>query len=149
MSRDALLSAVAAGSLTAGVPAIRPGMTVRVAQKIKEGDKERVQNFEGLVIAVNGGTGVAGTYTVRRIASGVGVEKTFALHSKNVASVTPLKQAKIRRSKLYYMRDLQGKAARLKEVQLTAPTPAATAAAEPVVAATEPVAAAAEAVAAE
>lgn len=97
------------------IPAIRPGMTVRVHQKIKEGDKERVQVFEGLVIRVGSGAGINKTFTVRNIMSGVGVEKIFPFYSPNVVKIETKKKAKIRRAKLYYMRDLQGKAARLRE----------------------------------
>lgn len=97
------------------VPDIKTGMTVRVHQKIKEGEKERVQIFEGLVIKVSSGTGVNKTFTVRNIMSGVGVEKIFPLYSTNVVKIEVKKQAQVRRAKLYYMRKLRGKAARLIE----------------------------------
>lgn len=90
-------------------------MTVRVSQKIKEGDKERLQAFEGLVIATDGGTGINATFTVRKTVEGVGVEKIFPLHGKTTPKIEVIKHAKVRRSKLYYMRELSGKAARLKE----------------------------------
>lgn len=120
MNKQAILQKVAASSTRADMPEIRPGMTVRVSQRIKEGDKERTQIFEGLVIATRGGQGVGGTYTVRKVVDGIGVEKTFPVHSKNVTKIVLVKQAKIRRSKLYYMRGLTGKAARMKETYFEA-----------------------------
>ena len=117
-----LLSHVQQKSLQKRVPPIRPGNTVRVHQKIvestKDGSKERIQLFEGLVIAVNSGTGTDKTFTVRKIASGVGVEKIFPVHSSNIAKIEVLRNSKIRRSKLYFMRDRTGKSARLKEAKL-------------------------------
>lgn len=102
-------------------PEIRPGYTVRVHERIKEGDKERVQVFEGLVIAVHKGmTPMDTTFTVRRIASGVGVEKVFALHSPKIEKVEVKKVAKVRRSKLFFLRGRRGKAARLSERFTTA-----------------------------
>lgn len=96
-------------------PILKAGDTVRVHQKIKEGDKERVQVFEGLVIAVKHGRGLDGTFTVRKIATGrIGVERTYPLHSPNVLKVERTKTAKVRRAKLYYMRDRMGKNARFK-----------------------------------
>ena len=98
---------------------MRVGDRVKVHQRIiettKDGAKERIQLFEGLVIKVGSGAGVNKTITIRKIASGVGVEKIFALHSKNVAQIEIISHAKVRRSKLYYMRDRTGKSARLKE----------------------------------
>lgn len=94
-------------------PQLRGGDTVRVHQKIKEGEKERVQLFEGLVIAVKHGKGLDGTFTVRKIAvGGIGVERTYPLHSPNILKVDRLKTAKVSRAKLYYMRDKKGKNAR-------------------------------------
>lgn len=110
-----LLAHVAAKGLRAKAPHITAGMTVKVSQKIREGEKERVQNFEGLVIATNGGKGIAATFTVRKIFDGIGVEKVFPLHSKNIVKIEIIKKAKVRRSKLYYARDLRGKAARMTE----------------------------------
>jgi len=96
-------------------PAVKPGDTVRVHQKIKEGEKERVQIFEGLVIAVKHGAGLDGSFTVRKIAAGgIGVERTYPLHSPNVVKVERVKSAKVARAKLYYMRDRKGKNARFK-----------------------------------
>jgi large subunit ribosomal protein L19 len=94
-------------------PALKPGDTVKVHQKIKEGDKERVQIFEGLVISLKHGKGLDGTFTVRKIAiGGIGVERTYPLHSPNILKVERIKSAPVHRAKLYYMRDRLGKAAR-------------------------------------
>jgi len=99
-------------------PAVKAGDTVRIHQRIKEGEKERVQIFEGLVIAVKHGAGLEGTFTVRKIATaGVGVERTYPLHSPNVLKVERVKTAEVSRAKLYYMRDRLGKAARFKSEQ--------------------------------
>ncbi|MCC6643758.1 50S ribosomal protein L19 [Candidatus Peregrinibacteria bacterium] len=98
------------------LPEIRPGYTVRVHQKIKEGEKERVQIYEGLVIAMNHGHGASKTMMVRKLVEGIGVEKIFPLHSPNIEKIEVVKIGKVRRSKLFYMRNVSGKAARLKEV---------------------------------
>jgi len=101
------------------VPEVRTGYTVRVSQKITEGSKERIQNFEGLVIKVSHGTGVEKTFTVRKIVEGIGVEKIFPFHSPNVTKIYIVKKAKVRREKLYYMRERFGKSARLSEKHVT------------------------------
>jgi large subunit ribosomal protein L19 len=96
-------------------PVVKAGDTVRVHQKIREGEKERVQIFEGLVIAVKHGRGLNGTFVVRKISvGGVGVERTYPLHSPNVVKVERVKTAAVSRAKLYYMRDRKGKNARFK-----------------------------------
>jgi large subunit ribosomal protein L19 len=100
-------------------PDLKPGSTVRVHQKIKEGEKERVQVFEGLIIAVSSGNGADKTFTVRKIVEGIGVEKVFPIHSPNIAKIQVKKTSNVRRSKLYYMRQRSGKSARLKEKHLT------------------------------
>jgi len=97
---------------------IRPGNTVLVYQKIKEGEKERVQVFEGLVIARNHGRGINATITVRKVISGIGVEKIFPLHSPTIEKIEVSKREKVRRAKLYYLRTAKGKRARLKEESL-------------------------------
>ncbi len=102
------------------VPEIRTGYTVAVHQKIKEGTKERIQIFEGLVIKVSHGEGSEKTFTVRKIVAGIGVEKLFPIHSPNLAKVVVKKKAKVRRAKLYYMRQRFGKSARLQERHVTA-----------------------------
>jgi large subunit ribosomal protein L19 len=98
------------------VPDVRSGDTVKVHIIVKEGVKERVQIFEGLVIAVKHGKGLDGTFTVRKESFGIGVERVFPLHSPRVVKIERIKQSKVRRSKLYYMRELHGKNARLKDV---------------------------------
>ncbi|MFH1546709.1 MAG: 50S ribosomal protein L19 [Patescibacteria group bacterium] len=113
-----LLRHVASQSLRKKIPMIGAGMSVKVSQKIKEGEKERVQNFEGLVIAANGGKGVGGTFTVRKLVGGIGVEKVFPLHSSTISKIEIIKKAKVRRSKLYYMRELSGRAARMSETHI-------------------------------
>ena len=104
--------------LKAGVPEIKSGMKVRVWQKIKEGDKERLQAFEGVVIAAKHGRGKSGTFTVRKISSGIGVERIFPLHAPMIEKIEVLSQAKVRRAKLYYVRGRIGKKAKMKQVEL-------------------------------
>ena len=96
------------------VPPFRPGDTVRVNVRVKEGDKERVQAFEGVCIARRGG-GVSETFTVRKVSNGVGVERIFPLHSPMIADTVVVRRGAVRRAKLYYLRDVVGKAARIKE----------------------------------
>lgn len=98
-------------------PEFHPGDTIRVHAKIKEGDKERIQVFQGTVIG-RAGAGLGATFTVRKISSGVGVERTFPLHSPNIAKIEKMRAGHVRRAKLYYLRNLTGKSARIKE-QLT------------------------------
>ena len=99
------------------VPELLPGQIVKVHQKIKEGNKTRIQVFQGTVIAVNPGHGINSTFTVRRIASGVGVEKLFPIHSPNIVKIEVMRSQKVRRAKLNFLRERQGKALRLKEVK--------------------------------
>jgi len=102
--------------LRPGFPDIASGDTVRVHQKITEGRNERIQVFQGVIIAMHGGKTPGASYTVRRIASnGVGVERTFPLYSTTVDKVEVLRKAKVRRAQLYYLRERQGKSARLRE----------------------------------
>ena len=98
------------------VPDVRVGDSIKVHIKVIEGNKERVQIFEGLVIAAKHGKGIEGTYTVRKEFHGIGVERIFPLHSPRIIKVERIKQSKVRRSKLYFMRDLKGKHARMKEL---------------------------------
>ncbi len=95
------------------IPEFNVGDTVKVAQKIKEGDKERLQAFEGVVIAKKHG-GIRETFTVRKLSYGVGVEKTFPVHSPKIASIEVVRKGKPNRAKLYYIRELTGKAAKVK-----------------------------------
>lgn len=108
------LQIIASSSMKAEMPEFGVGDTVRVSVKIKEGEKERIQMFEGVVIARKHG-GVSETFTVRRMSHGVGVERVFPLHSPNVADVQVIRYGKVRRSKIYYIRDRVGKAAKVKE----------------------------------
>ena len=100
--------------LKTDLPEIRPGDTVRVYQKIKEGDKERIQAFEGLVIARKHGKGAGAMITVRKVVEGIGVERIFPLHSPIIEKIEILKREKARRAKLYYLREAKGKRAKLK-----------------------------------
>jgi len=96
------------------IPDFKPGDTVKVHARIKEGEKERIQVFQGVVIRKrNGGTGA--TFTVRKVSYGIGVERIFPLHSPNIDKVEVMTRGKVRRSRLYYLRNLRGKAARIKE----------------------------------
>ena len=103
-----------ADQLKENAPKVTIGDTVRVHVKIREGERERIQTFEGTVIAKNN-SGVSETFTVRRVAYGVGVERVFPVHSPNVEKVEVVRKGKVRRSKLYYLRDRVGKAAKVKE----------------------------------
>ena len=109
------LEAFASEQLKESVPAFEIGDTIRVHNKIKEGTRERIQMFEGVVIARHG-SGVSETFTVRRVAYGVGVEKTFPLHSPHVVKVDVLRRGKVRRAKLYYLRERVGKSSKVKEL---------------------------------
>ena len=109
-----LIEQIEAESMKAEVPQFNVGDTVKVGYRIIEGGKERIQNFEGVVIARKGGS-VRETFTVRRLSFGVGVERCFPLHSPKVAYVTVVRQGKVRRAKLYYLRGRTGKAAKIKE----------------------------------
>ncbi|HOA33558.1 MAG: 50S ribosomal protein L19 [Clostridiales bacterium] len=108
------LKIIEAGQLKENVPEFAVGDTVRVHVKIREGERERIQAFEGTVIARKG-SGVSETFTVRRVSYGVGVERVFPLHSPNVANVEVVRRGRVRRAKLYYLRDRVGKAAKIKE----------------------------------
>ena len=110
---DAIKNLVAS-NLKESVPEIEIGSTVKVHVKIREGERERIQVFEGTIIAVKG-SGVSSTFTVRRVSYGVGVERVFPVHSPNVAKVEVIRNGKVRRSKLYYLRDRVGKSAKVKE----------------------------------
>ena len=109
-----LIEAFTNEQLKAEIPSVNVGDTVRVHNKIKEGSRERIQLFEGTVIAKHEG-GISSTFTVRRIAYGCGVEKTFPIHSPNVVAVDTIRRGKVRRAKLYYLRGRVGKASKVKE----------------------------------
>ena len=108
------LSAVQRAGLREDIPEFRPGDTVRVSVRVREGDKERLQAFEGVCIGRRGG-GVSETFTVRKVSSGIGVERIFPLHSPNLAEIAVVRRGRVRRAKLYYLRKLSGKAARIRE----------------------------------
>jgi large subunit ribosomal protein L19 len=96
------------------LPEFRPGDTLRVNVRVREGDKERLQAFEGVCIGRKHG-GISETFTVRKISSGVGVERVFPLHSPSIETIVVVRQGRVRRAKLYYLRDRRGKAARIQE----------------------------------
>jgi large subunit ribosomal protein L19 len=108
------LRLISQDSLKEEVPVVEIGDTVKVSVRVREGEKSRIQIFEGTVIARKG-SGVSETFTVRRVSYGVGVERVFPIHSPNVAGVQVVRHGRVRRSKLYYLRDRVGKAAKVKE----------------------------------
>ncbi|GAB3082746.1 50S ribosomal protein L19 [Isoptericola nanjingensis] len=115
------LDSVDAASLRSDVPDFRAGDTVKVNVKVVEGNRSRVQAFQGIVIARQGG-GVRETFTVRKISFGVGVERTFPLHAPTIDSIEVVSRGVVRRAKLYYLRNLRGKKAKIREKRETAPT---------------------------
>ena len=106
--------------LRTDLPAFNPGDTIRVMVKVIEGEKERLQRFQGVVIGLRGG-GLRATFTVRTVSDGVGVERIFPLHSPSISSVDVLKRGRVARSKLYYLRELKGRKARIREKREVAP----------------------------
>ena len=111
-----LIQSLTEGQLRTDIPSFRPGDTVRVHAKVVEGNRERIQIFEGVVIARKG-AGISENYTVRKISNGVGVERIFPIHTPRVEKIEVVRYGKVRRAKLYYLRALQGKAARIKEIR--------------------------------
>ena len=111
-----IIRSIEAKQLRTDIPAIAIGDTVKVMVKVVEGKTERLQAFEGVVIAKRNG-GIRETFTVRRVSYGVGVERTFPLHSPRVDHIEIIRRGKVRRAKLYYLRNLQGKAAKIKEIR--------------------------------
>ncbi len=108
------LKLISQNSMKSELPKFNIGDTIKVSVNIREGERERIQVFEGTVIAQNG-SGISETFTVRRVSYGVGVERIFPIHSPNVKNVEVVRNGKVRRSKLYYLRDRVGKAAKVKE----------------------------------
>ena len=108
--------------LRSDIPPFRAGDTLRVNVRVREGDKERIQAFEGVVIAKRGG-GVSETFTVRKISNGIGVERIFPINSPMIADVTVVRRGRVRRAKLYYLRNLTGKATRIKEKKVRVAVP--------------------------
>lgn len=111
-----LVNEITKSQMKTDLPELRPGMTVKVGVKIKEGDKTRVQAFEGIIIRIKG-SGIGETFTVRKLSNGVGVERTFPLHSPLIDNIQVVRTGKVRRAKLYYLRNRAGKSARIKEVR--------------------------------
>ncbi len=111
-----LVQEITKSQLKTDLPELRTGYTVRVDVRIKEGDKTRIQAFEGVIIAKEGG-GINESILVRKISNGVGVERKFPLHSPIIADITVVRKGRVRRSKLFYLRDRSGRAARLKEIR--------------------------------
>ena len=111
--------------LRANLPPFRPGDTLRVNVRVREGEKERLQAFEGVCIARRG-SGVSETFTVRKISSGIGVERIFPVHSPMLADISVVRRGRVRRAKLYYLRHLTGKATRIKEKKVRVVVPGAT-----------------------
>jgi large subunit ribosomal protein L19 len=114
------LDSIDAASLRSDVPAFRPGDTVKVHVRVVEGNRERIQVFQGVVIRRQGG-GVRETFSVRKVSFGVGVERTFPVHSPIVDHIEVVTRGDVRRAKLYYLRDLRGKKAKIKEKRETTP----------------------------
>ena len=112
-----IITEITKEQLRTDLPTFRPGDTVRVHVKVVEGTRERIQVYEGVVIGRRGG-GISESFTVRKISYGVGVERTFPVHTPKIAQLEVTRRGKVRRAKLYYLRDLRGKAARIKEIRL-------------------------------
>lgn len=115
MDLIAQLEAEQIAALGKAPPDFKPGDTVRVGCKVTEGSRTRVQNYEGVCIARKNGNGIAGSFTVRKISFGEGVERVFPVHSTNIDSITVVRRGKVRRAKLYYLRTRRGKSARIAE----------------------------------
>lgn len=111
-----LIQEITKEQLRQDIPSFRPGDTLKVHVKVIEGTRERIQLFEGVVIKRRGG-GISETFTVRKISYGVGVERTFPLHSPKIDKLEVARRGKVRRAKLYYLRSLRGKAARIQEIR--------------------------------
>lgn len=119
MNRQAAIRSVEAEYLKKDLPDFKPGDTVKVQVRVIEGDKERLQAFQGVVLQKKG-QGLSSTFTVRKISGGIGVERIFPMHSPNIAKVTVVRKGMVRRAKLYYLRKLTGKAAKVQEKMETA-----------------------------
>lgn len=116
MDLIAQLEAEQIAALGKTIPDFKPGDTVRVGYKVTEGTRTRVQNYEGVCISRKHGSGIAASFTVRKISFGEGVERVFPLYSTNISDITVVRRGKVRRAKLYYLRDRRGKSARIAEV---------------------------------
>ena len=111
-----LVNEITKDQMKTDLPELRPGQTVRVDVKIKEGDKSRIQAYEGIIIKIQG-SGIGKTFTVRKLSSGVGVERTFPVHSPIIDKITVIRNGKVRRAKLYFLRQRTGKSAKVKEIR--------------------------------
>ena len=111
-----LVNEITKDQMKTDLPELRPGQTVRVDVKIKEGDKSRIQAYEGIIIKIQG-SGIGKTFTVRKLSSGVGVERTFPVHSPIIDKITVIRNGKVRRAKLYFLRQRSGKSAKVKEIR--------------------------------
>ncbi len=109
-----IVEKVSREQLRENIPQFGPGDTLRVNVRVREGEKERIQAFEGICIARKGG-GVSETFTVRKVSSGIGVERIFPVHSPSLESIEVVRRGRVRRAKLYYLRELRGKSARIRE----------------------------------
>jgi large subunit ribosomal protein L19 len=116
MDLIAQLEAEQIAALGKDIPDFKPGDTVRVGYKVTEGTRTRVQNYEGVCISRKHGQGIAASFTVRKISFGEGVERVFPLYSTNISEITVVRRGRVRRAKLYYLRDRRGKSARISEV---------------------------------
>ena len=115
MNLIAQIEAEQIAALAKDIPDFKAGDTIRVGYKVTEGTRTRVQNYEGVCIARKNGSGIAGSFTVRKISFGEGVERVFPLHSTNIDNITVVRRGRVRRAKLYYLRDRRGKSARIVE----------------------------------
>ena len=115
MDMIAQIEAAQIASLNKEIPDFKAGDTVKVGYKVTEGTRSRVQNYEGVCIARKNGVGIAGSFTVRKISFGEGVERVFPLYSTNIESITVVRRGRVRRAKLYYLRSRRGKSARIAE----------------------------------
>ena len=115
MDLIAQLEAEQIASLGKSIPDFKPGDTVRVGYKVTEGTRTRVQNYEGVCISRKNGDGIAGSFTIRKISFGEGVERIFPLYSTNIDNIAVIRRGRVRRAKLYYLRELRGKKAKIKE----------------------------------
>ncbi len=115
MDMIAQIEAEQIASLSKEIPDFKAGDTIKVGYKVTEGTRSRVQNYEGVCIARKNGVGIAGSFTVRKISFGEGVERVFPLYSTNIESITVIRRGRVRRAKLYYLRSRRGKSARIAE----------------------------------
>ncbi len=115
MDMIAQIEAEQIASLSKEIPDFKPGDTIKAGYKVTEGTRSRVQNYEGVCIARKNGVGIAGSFTVRKISFGEGVERVFPLYSTNIESITVVRRGRVRRAKLYYLRSRRGKSARIAE----------------------------------